>query len=143
MNHANPSARLRRWAPTGPQPFLASPGAGADADETGARAKIPRMRIEDMLRDELRRRWVAPAEEYARFQIAQLDAMILKLIDRIEEGDLEAIDCALTLVDRLDRHPRRAKGQRATERRTEGDRGRFLQMLNGLAGRLQPETPEE
>ncbi len=143
MNDANSSARSRRWAPIGSQPFFASPSAGADADETGARAKIPRIRIEDMLRDELRRRWVAPAEEYARFQIAQLDAMILKLIDRIEEGDLEAIDCALTLVDRRDRRPRRAQGQRATERRTEEDRGRFLQMLNGLAGRLQPETPEE
>jgi hypothetical protein len=61
-------------------------------------------RTEKILRDELRRRWVAPAQEFARLQIARLEGTILKLIDRVQKGELEAIDRALKIVDRLDRY---------------------------------------
>ena len=69
------------------------------------RSGLTRKRVETMLRDELRRRWVAPAEDYARLQIARLEAMAAKLaaIGR-EAGDLPAIDRVLKILDRLDRY---------------------------------------
>ena len=62
MADANPSTRLRRAAPTRPRRFLASPAEGAGVDETGAKKKSSRHRVETYLRDELRRLWVAPAD---------------------------------------------------------------------------------
>jgi hypothetical protein len=68
--------------------------------------------------------------------------MILKLIGRIHEGDLEAIDRALTIINSLDRLPGFAKAGFAAERYTEEDRARLMQKLNDAAARLQQERPE-
>jgi hypothetical protein len=140
MTDPNPS---RPAAPACSGRVLASPDASARVDEIGPRQKTTRSRIEDELREELRRRWVAPAEEFARLQIARLDGMILKLIGRIHDGDLEAIDRALTIVNSLDQYPGFAKARHAVESYTEEDRARLMQKLNDIAARLQKEGPEE
>jgi hypothetical protein len=130
-----PTARARR--------VLASLIAGAGLDEIGLKEKITRKRTEKILRDELSRRWVAPAQEFTRLQIARLDGMILKLIDRVQKGELEAIDRALKIVDRLDRYHGFTRANRAVEPYGDEQRERLLQKLNDAAERLQSETPEE
>jgi hypothetical protein len=122
---------------------LASLIAGAGVDEISAAEKVTRRRTESILRQELRRRWVAPAEEFARLQIARLEQMILKLLDRIQSGELEAIDRALKIVDRLDRYHGFSRARRAPEEYGEEDRARLLQKINEIADRLEPEQPSE
>ena len=123
--------------------MLASLIAGAGVDEISAAEKVTRKRTESILRQELRRRWVAPAEEFARLQIARLEQMILKLLDRIQSGELEAIDRALKIVDRLDRYHGFSRARRAPEQYGEEERARLLQKINEIADRLQPEQPSE
>jgi hypothetical protein len=132
---AAPTSRAKR--------VLASLIAGAGLDEIGLKEKITRKRTEKILRDELRRRWVAPAQEFARLQIARLDGMILNLIDRVQKGELEAIDRALKIVDRLDRYHGFTRANRGVEPYGEEERARLMQKLNDVAERLQLETPEE
>jgi hypothetical protein len=95
------------------------------------------------LRQGLRNRWFAPAEEFARLQIARLEHMILKLLARIQNGDLEAIDPALKIADRLDGHHGFMKAKRVTEQYGEEDRARLPKKVNEITDRLQPEQPAE
>ena len=97
--------------------------AGSGVDQISAAERLTRKRTESILRQELRNRWVAPAEEFARLQIARLEQMILKLVDGIQSGELEAIDRALKIVDRLDRYHGFCEGQaphRTIRRRRPG-----------------------
>ena len=91
----------------------------------------------------MRNRWVAPAEDFARLQIARLEQMILKLLDRLQNGDLKAIDRALKIVDRLDRYHGFTKAKRIPEPYGEEERARLLKKVNEIADRLQPEQPAE
>jgi hypothetical protein len=121
---------------------LASLVAGAGVEEISVAEKLTRKRTEHILRQELLRRWVAPAEEFARLQIARLEQMILKLLERIQSGDLKAIDRALKIVDRLDRYHGFSKTRPLPERYGEEERARLLKKVNEIADRLQPE-PEQ
>ena len=69
--------------------------------------------------------------------------MIAKLVDRLQEGDLEAIDRAIKIVDRLDRYHGFSKGKPFPERYGEEERARLLKKINEIADRLQPEKPAE
>ena len=143
MTDADPRHRPISAPTTRAQRVLASLIGGAGLDEIGLKEKITRKRTEKILRDELRRRWVAPAQEFARLQIARLDGMILKLIDRVQKGELEAIDRALKIVDRLDRYHGFTRANRGVEPYGEEERARLMQKLNDIADRLQSEQPEE
>jgi len=122
---------------------LASLVAGAGVDEISAAEQLTRKRTETILREALCSRWVAPAEEFARLQIARLERMIAKLVDRLQSGDLEAIDRALKIVDRLDRYHGFTKAKRLPEQYGEEERARLLKKINEVAERLQPEKPAE
>ena len=143
MTDANLSTRSKRARVTRAQRVLASLIAGAGVDEIGAAERLTRKRTESILRQELRNRWVAPAEDFARLQIARLEQMILKLLDRLQNGDLKAIDRALKIVDRLDRYHGFTKAKRLPEQYGEEDRARLLKKINEIADRLQPEQPAE
>ena len=104
MTDAKPPSQPKRSGPTRARRVLASLIAGAGVDEISAAEQLTRKRTESMLRQELRNRWMAPAEEFARLQIARLEQMILRLLDGIQDGELKAIDRALKIVDRLDRY---------------------------------------
>jgi hypothetical protein len=97
-----------------------------------------------MLRDELRRRWVAPAGDYARLQIVRLEAMCGKLAAKAEQGDLPAIDRMLKILDRLDRYHGFTRLTPASAQYDEGARERLLAKLNAMAARMiaarKPET---
>ena len=76
-------------------------------------------------------------------QITRLERMIAKLVDRIQKGDLDAIDRALKIVDRLDRYHGFSKAKRLPERYDDEDRARLLKKINEVAERLQPQKPAE
>ncbi len=69
--------------------------------------------------------------------------MIAKLVDRLQNGDLDAIDRALKIVDRLDRYHGFTTAKRFAEQYGEEERARLLQKINDIAARLQPENPAE
>ena len=94
MTQTNPSTRPKRSRMTRAQRILASLIASAGVDEIGAAERLTRKRTESILRQELRNRWVAPADDFAKLQIARLEQMILKLLDRVQDGDLRTIDGA-------------------------------------------------
>ena len=143
MTPTNPSTRSKRACVTRAQRVLASLIAGAGVDEIGAAERLTRKRTESILRQELRNRWVAPAEDFARLQIARLEQMFLKLLDRLQDGDLKALDRALKIVDRLDRYHGFTKATRIPEPYGEEDRAKLLKKMNEIADRLQPELPAE
>jgi hypothetical protein len=143
MTDANSATRPKRARSTRAQRILASLIAGAGVDEIGAAERLTRKRTESILRQELRSRWVAPAEDFARLQIARLEQMLLKLLDRLQNGDLKAIDRAIRIVDRLDRYHGFTKAKRLPEQYGDEDRARLLKKINEVAERLQPEKPAE
>jgi hypothetical protein len=143
MTDANAPTRAKRAKPSRAQRILASLIAGAGVDEIGAAERLTRKRTESILRQELRNRWVAPAEDFARLQIARLEQMLLKLLDRLQNGDLKAIDRAIRIVDRLDRYHGFTKAKRMPEPYGEEDRARLLKKINEVVERLQPEKSAE
>jgi hypothetical protein len=143
MTDANPLSRSKRSRVTRAQRILASLVAGAGVDEIGAAERLTRRKTESILRQELRSRWVAPAEDFARLQIARLEQMLLKLLDRLQNGDLKAIDRAIRIVDRLDRYHGFTKAKRLPEPYGDEDRARLLRKINQVVERLQPEKPAE
>ena len=84
MSEASPSTRLKRSRAILAQRVLAS-FATAAGEEISAVEELTRKRTENPLRQGLRNRWFAPAEEFARLQIARLEHMILKLLARIQK----------------------------------------------------------
>jgi hypothetical protein len=143
MTDANAPTRSKRSRVTRAQRILASLIAGAGVDEIGAAERLTRKRTESILRQELRNRWVAPTEDFARLQIARLEQMLLKLLDRLQNGDLKAIDRAIRIVDRLDRYHGFTKAKRVPEQYGEEERARLLKKVNEIADRLQPEQAAE
>jgi len=137
MSDLNPPTRPRRARTTIAQRVLASLVAGAE--EISATGK----RTENVLREALRGRWIAPGEDFSRLQIARLERMIARLVDRLQKGDLEAIARALKIVDRLDRYHGFTKGKRFAEQYGEEERARLLKKINDIAARLQPENRAE
>jgi hypothetical protein len=143
MSDATPPTRSKRARVTRAQRVLASLIAGAGVDEIAATERLTPKRTESILRQELRNRWVAPAEDFARLQIARLEQMILKLLERLQNGDLKAIDRALKIVDRLDRYHGFTKAKRIPEQYGDEERARLLKKVNEIVDRLQPEQPAE
>jgi hypothetical protein len=143
MSDPNPSPRSRRARATLARRVLDSLVAGAGVDQISAAERLTRKRTESILREQLRSRWVAPAEEFARLQIARLEQMILKLLEGIRAGELDAIDRALKIVDRLDRYHGFSRARRFTQEYGEEERAKLLKKVNEIVDRLQPEQPEE
>jgi hypothetical protein len=131
------SARVRQVAPArrGPK-ILAALVAGESVDAIAEKERLSRKRVETMLRDELRRRWVAPAEDYARLQIARLEAMSARLAASAENGDLPAVDRMLKILDRLDRYHGFSRLTPTPSNYDEGARERLLTKLNTMAARM-------
>jgi len=132
---ASPRARKAAPARRGPQ-ILAALVAGESLDAIAQKEALSRKRIEKILRDELRRRWIAPAEDYARLQIARLEAMSARLAASAESGDLPTVDRMLKILDRLDRYHGFSKLTPTPSSYDEGGRERLLTKLNTMAARM-------
>ncbi|MBV8472022.1 MAG: hypothetical protein JO234_01285 [Hyphomicrobiales bacterium] len=137
MPPSDAPARARKAAPArrGPN-ILVALVAGAGVDAIAEKEGLSRKRVERLLRDELRRRWVAPAEDYARLQIARLEAMSARLAASAENGDLPAIDRMLKILDRLDRYHGFTRLTPMASNEDAGARDRLLTKLNTMAARM-------
>jgi hypothetical protein len=129
--------RARKAAPArrGPK-ILVALVAGESVDAIAEKEGLSRKRVEALLRDELGRRWVAPAGDFARLQIARLEALSAKLAAKAEEGDLPAIDRMLKILDRLDRYHGFTRLTPVDATYDEGARERLLTKLNTMAARM-------
>ena len=137
-NRGRKPARVKR----GPE-ILAAILMGAGIDEIVATEGISTKRVEKMLCDELQRRWVAPARDYARLQIARLEAMSSKLSAKAEKGDLPAIDRLLRILDRLDRYHGFTVMTPGMSDYDDDARERLLAKLDKAAARLLPAQQAE
>ena len=135
MSPVDAPVRARKAAPArrGPK-ILAALVSGRSVDAIAERERLSRKRVEAMLRDELRRRWVAPAADYARLQIVRLQAMSPEPAAR-RARRLPAIDRMLKILDRLDRYHGFAKLARRSSADEDG-RARLLTKLNAMAERM-------
>ncbi len=111
---------------------IAGQTIAAIADSQGLTPK----RVETLLHDELRRRGVAPAADYARLQIARLEDLAARLAPLATAGDTAAIDRTLKILDRLDRYHGFNKLAPAIDPPHEGGRARLLAKLNAMAERM-------
>ena len=130
-----PRARAPSRASRGPR-CLAAMIAGASVEDIATQEKLRPKRVEQILRDELRRRWVAPAEDYARLQIARLERLAAGLADSVEAGDLAAIDRWLKIIDRLDRYHGFSRVSRNNLGYDPSARERLMTKINTVAARL-------
>jgi hypothetical protein len=137
MSPADAPVRARRAAPArrGPK-IVAALVSGQSVEAIAESERLTRKRVEALLRDELRRRWIAPAAEYARLQIIRLEAMAATLAPSAISGDSPAIDRVLKILDRLDRYHGFSKLAPANDAPDEGGRERLLAKLNAMAERM-------
>ena len=103
MTFVEAPARRRARISRGPA-ALAAMLDGASFAEIAAAQGVTAKKVEQLVRGELRKRWIAPAQDYARLQIARLEAIAGTLKDRARKGDLRTIDRMLKVMDRLDRY---------------------------------------
>jgi hypothetical protein len=96
-------ARKRVRASHGPV-VLAALLSGVTLEEIAETQGISRKTAERLMRAELRKRWIAPAQDYAKLQIARLEAIATSLKEKAKSGDLPTIDRLLKVLDRLDRY---------------------------------------
>ncbi len=137
MSPADAPVRARKAAPArrGPK-IVAALVSGQSVEAIAESERLTRKRVEALLRDELRRRWVAPAADHARLQIVRLEAMAAKLAPMALSGDPPAIDRVLKILDRLDRYHDLGKLAVETAAPHEGGRERLLAKLNAMAERM-------
>ena len=134
-------------APRGARPraerVLAALIGGEGLEEIVARERLAAKRVEAIVREELGRRWVPPAADFAKLQIARLQELGRPLVDRVNDGDLEALDRALKILDRLDRYHGFSRASPALEPYGDDERERLLAKLNAAAARLEADASEE
>jgi hypothetical protein len=121
--------------------MLAALIGGFSPDAIGAAENLPTETVERALSVELGRRWTPTVAEFAKIQIARLEGFFSRLMDRVEAGELAAVDRALKMVDRLDRYHGFHRARAAIEPYGEEQRERLLAKLNAAAANLaDPET---
>ncbi len=123
--------------------IVAALAMGASFAEIARRQKLSRPRLEALLSAELQNRWLAPAQDYARLQIARLEPIYAKLCQRAEKGDLRAVDQILRLFDRLDRYHGFGKALAGRRVYDENARAKLLAKLNMNAERLFPKSGDK
>ena len=136
-SRARKSARVKR----GPR-ILAALMMGANLDEIAGTERISRKRVEILLREELQGRWVAPARDYARLQIARLEKTSANLLTKAEAGDLPSLDRLLRIMDRLDRYHGFSRLTPPITDEYAGMHERLMAKINAAAARLKP-PPED
>jgi hypothetical protein len=130
--------------PTRSKRVLSELVKGASFEEVRTREKITPRQMEHILRSVLRKRWMAPAQDFARLQIARLDGMMTNLMARIEKGELGAIDRALKIVDRLDRYHGFSRAPfNAIEPYGDEERVKLFNKLNRAADLVKDDSGEE
>ncbi len=123
--------------------MLAALLGGVSPDAIGAEENLPTQAVEQALGDELGRRWAPTVAQFAKIQIARLESYRLPLMDRVEAGELAAVDRALKILDRLDRYHGFHRASPAPEPYGEAHRERLLAKLNAAAANLAGDDAED
>jgi hypothetical protein len=118
--------------------IVAALALGTSLAEIARSQKMPRARVEALLSEELHKRWVAPAQDYARLQIARLEPIYARLCQRAQKGELRAVDQILRLFDRLDRYHGFGKALTGKHVYDENARAKLLAKINMNLDRLIP-----
>ncbi len=117
---------------------------GLDLDAIAARERLPPKEAQTILREALGERWVAPLADFAKIQIARLENLCLHVMDRVDGGELAAVDRALRIFDRFDRYHGFNRASPALEPYGDADRQRLIDKLNAVAARLdEPDVRSE
>ena len=124
------------------QRILSALIGGAGIDTISAREALPPKRVEAIVREELGRRWIAPLADFAKLQVARLENLSLMMLDRIQKGEIEAVDRALKIFDRLDRYHGFSRANPAAEQYGDEERERLLDKLNTIVERVGADSPE-
>jgi hypothetical protein len=77
---------------------------GKSIDQIARTRNYTRTRVEKYVRAELKQISIRPACDYAKIQIRRLDALVDRLTEMANGGDINAIDRLLKVLDRLDRY---------------------------------------
>ena len=121
-----------RAAPRGPA-VLAAMLNGVPLSKIAEQEGLKIRTVEKLASKELRKRWIAPAKDFARLQIARLEGVAAKVKIKAERGDLPAIDRYLKIMDRLDRYHGFTKLAPLAEAAQEDVRPALLRNLNQAA----------
>ena len=124
--------RRRARASQGPA-VLAALLSGAALDDIAKAENLSRKVVERLVRNELRKRWIAPAQDFARLQIARLEAIAMSLKEKAKDGELPAIDRLLKVLDRLDRYHGFNKFAALTSAAGEDVRPQLFLKINQVA----------
>ncbi len=116
--------------------MLAALIGGVSPETIGAEENLAADTVERTLSAELDRRWTPNMAEFAKIQIARLESYFLTLVDRLESGELAAVDRALKIIDRLDRYHGFRRANPAVEAYGEEHRARLLAKLNAVAANI-------
>jgi hypothetical protein len=109
---------------------------GAAPEAISEEEGLPQAEVEASMRDELGRRRVTPAVDFAKIQIARLERLCLAILDKAHRGELKAVDRALKILDRLDRYHGFTRAAPAAQPYGDEERERLLAKLNAIAARL-------
>jgi len=122
--------------------MLAALIGGTGLDAIGAEEKLDAPQVQAIVREEFGRRWVAPVADFAKIQITRLESLCLLVLDRVQKGELEAVDRALKIFDRLDCYHGFSRASPALEQYGEEERERLLNKINSVAQRLGLDKPD-
>lgn len=123
--------------------MLAALLGGLGPDDIGAEENLPTETVERALGDELDRRWAPTLAQFARIQIARLESYCLQVMDRVEAGELGAVDRALKILDRLDRYHGFRRAPQTVEPYGKSHRERLLAKLNAIAANLAADAADD
>jgi hypothetical protein len=123
--------------------MLAALISGFSPEAIGAEENLPTPTVERALSEELGRRWAPTVAEFAKIQIARLENFCLQLMDRVEAGELAAVDRALKIIDRLDRYHGFHCASAGIEPYGEEHRAKLLDKLNAAAANLADAETED
>jgi hypothetical protein len=130
---------MRKSARVSPGPaVLAAMINGVALGDIAKTHELTPKRVEKLLRDELRKRWIAPAQDYARLQIARLETIAVQLKEKCADGELPAIDRLLKVLDRLDRYHGFTKLAALSTAPREDVRAQLLKKMEQAARKPEP-----
>ncbi len=133
------SGRTRRASrfPPDAEGVLDELTAGKTVDQIGAARNLTRMRVERILRAELKAFSIRPAHDYVKLQIRRLESVIVKLTEKANDGDLGAVDRLMRMLDRLDRYHGFGKAPAKDPKRSARDDEAFKRKLADLVVRAR------
>jgi hypothetical protein len=99
-----PAAKSRRDRGVAPTPLIDLLTSGKSIDQIAEIHNHTRGRTESLLRKELKAMSIRPAKDYAKLQIRRLEAIVDKLTEKANKGELAAIDRVLRILARLDNY---------------------------------------